>query len=134
MSQEVWKMIGDIAINAFYLLCLVFVLLYATLSPWYRTQMGRNIMTLMAALAAIGIYGIYANYLSRKADPEAYAAAVKAAQAVHYPLGFWQIRFFLFAVLAIAVGWRIMIFVKHQILARRETRAKKEQQNHDLRT
>lgn len=133
MSRETWEMMGDISINAFYILCLVFVLLYATLSPWYRTQMGRNIMTLMGALAAIGIYGIYANYLSRKADPDAYAAAVRAARAIHYPLGFWQIRFFLFAVLAIAVGWRIMIFVKYQILARRETRAVKKEQNHDLR-
>lgn len=133
MNEGFWAAAGDIAFNAFFFFTLLFVLLYATISPWWRTQMGRNIMTLMTALAATGVYGIYANYLSRKANPEAYEAAIRAAKAVHYPLGFWQIRFVLFAVLAIAVGWRIMIFVKYQILTRRENKTKRGKQ-HDLRT
>lgn len=132
ISQEVWESVGDIAVNAFWILCLVFVTLYGVLSPWYRSQMGRNIMTLMAALAATGVYGIYANYLSRRTNPAAYEAAIQAAKKVYYPIGFWQIRFILFAMLAIAVGWRIVILVKYQILARRDT--KREKKNHDLRS
>lgn len=136
MSQAWWETAGDISINAFYVACLIFTVLYAALAPWYRSQMGQNIMTLMATLAAVGVYGIYVNYLSRKANPEAYAAAVEAAKKLHYPIGFWQIRFILFVLLAIAVYWRIWLFVKSQILARRARKIeeKKEEADHDLRS
>lgn len=133
MNQGLWATAGDIAVNAFYFFTLLFVLLYATISPWYRTQMGRNIMTLMGALAATGVYSIYANWLSRRNDPEAFENAVRAAQEVYYPTGFWQIRFVIFATLALAVLWRIVILVKAQVLARRDNKAKKEQ-DHDLRS
>lgn len=133
MSQSLWADAGDLAVNAFSLFALLFVLLYATISPWYRTQMGRNIMTLMGALAATGLYSIYANWLSRRADPEAFEKAVRASQEVYYPLGFWQIRFILFATLAFAVLWRIIILVKAQILTRRDNKIKKERGRHDLR-
>lgn len=119
-----WAIAGDIAFNLFFLFCLLFVLLYAIISPWYRSQMGRNIMTLMAALATTGLYSIYANWLSRRADPEAFENAIRAAQEVYYPTGFWQIRFVIFATLALAVLWRIVILVKAQILTRRESKRK----------
>lgn len=136
MSQAWWETAGDISINAFYISCLIFVVLYAIFAPWYRSSMGQNIMTLMAALAAVGMYGIYANYLSRKADPEAYAAAIEATKKLHYPLGFWQIRFLLFALLATAVVWRIVIFIKNQLLVReaRKSLRRKKEADHDLRT
>lgn len=131
MSDGLWAAAGDIAFNAFFFFTLLFVLLYATISPWWRTPMGRNIMTLMGALAAVGIYSIYANWLSRKADPERYDAAVQAAREVYYPHGFWQIRFIIFATLALAVLWRIVILVKAQVLTRQ---SRKKEQDHDLRS
>lgn len=135
MTREFWATAGDVAFNAFFLFTLLFVLLYAIISPWYRTQMGRNIMTLMGAIAATGVYSIYANWLSRRNDPEAFENAVRAMQKVQYPAGFWQIRFILFAILALAVVWRIMILVKAQLLARRNNSQPNEKGNdsHDLR-
>lgn len=134
MSQGLWATAGDIAYNAFFIFTLLFVLLYAIISPWYRTQMGRNIMTLMGALAATGLYSIYANWMSRRTDPEAFENAVRAAQEVYYPTGFWQVRFIIFTTLALAVLWRIVILVKAQILARRDKKTEKEQEDHDLRS
>jgi hypothetical protein len=82
----------------------MFVLLYTVLSPWWRTAVGRNIMAVMGSLALIGAWGSWVNFSH---DPRATPA-------------FWQIRFTLFTVLTLAIGWRVVMLVRVQSARRKK--------------
>lgn len=101
-----WDEAGTLAFYALTIVSILFVLTYHVLSPWWRTEAGRNIMAVMASLAAIGAWGSYVNLL---ADPRS------------APL-FYPTRFFLFSGLTLAIGWRIVILVRAQLARRRRGR------------
>lgn len=97
-----WNTAGDVAFYAVAGISVLFVVLYTVLSPWWKTATGRNIMFLMSMIAAITGY---------------FAWAIN--QDGELPHGFYPVRFGLFAGLATAIGWRVVIFVRAQVLARR---------------
>lgn len=103
-----WDRVGDWAFVAFSATAILFVLLYLVLSPWWKREAGRNIMAMMATLAIIGAYGSYTMLTDRR------------------PPAFYQIRFSLFFLMAVIVGWRVIIFIKEQIIVRKD---RKEGQN-----
>lgn len=101
-----WYQAGTYAFYALAAVSVAFVLLYAVLSPWWRTEAGRNIMAVMGCLAVIGAWGSYVNL---RDDPTS------------APL-FYPTRFFLFSVLTLAIGWRIVMLVRAQLARRKKER------------
>lgn len=99
-----WREAGDIAFYVVTAVSVLFVLLYTILSPWWQKPAGRNIMFLMSMIAAITVY---------------FAWAINVR---HIPGSFYPIRFALFAGLACAIAWRVVIFIRAQVLARRSSR------------
>ena len=114
MNNKFWDTAGDVAFYGFAFSTVVFVVMYALFSPWRQTEVGRNIMAVMASLAATTAYFSLAVILGG------------------VPWGFYQIRFFLFTACFLAVAWRVMILVRRQILARNDGRTK--EQSDDLRS
>lgn len=114
MTQGAWELAGDIAFTVMGAAAIVFTVLYLFLTPWWRTPTGRNIMAMMSTLAIIGAWGSYILLT----DTER-------------PFAVYQIRFAMFSTLAIVIIWRIMIFIRVQLLTRRSD---KEKAHHDLRT
>lgn len=105
MDDFGWKQAGECAFYAFTASSIVFMVLYGFLSPWWRSPTGRNIMLVMGLLAVTSGY-----------FTTAYWAGV--SPVLDYP-----IRFFLFSGLFVAVSWRVVLFVREQILARRSDRS-----------
>lgn len=100
MNDAMWMAAGTYAFYAFALFALLFVLLYMVFSPWWRTEAGRNIMAVMGALAVIGVYASVLQLTANR--PPMYA----------------ETRFALFAFLAVSVGWRVVLFIRAQLLSR----------------
>jgi hypothetical protein len=93
-----WKAFGDIAFYAATVSSVVFALLYLVFAPWWKTQTGRNIMAVMGALAlAMGYFGW-----------------VIARGGV--PSGFYPARALLFSGIALAIAWRIVLFIRTHLL------------------
>lgn len=93
-----WKEIGDIAFYICTAITVVFSLMYLFLAPWWRTVTGRNIMAVMGTMA------LAFSYFS-------WAIAVGGV-----PEGFDAVRAFLFTLLALSVGWRTVIFIRHHLI------------------
>lgn len=108
MTYDGWMTAGDYAFYVFSALALLFVMLYAIFSPWWLSETGRNIMAVMASLAIIG----------------AYATTIRLME--HKPPLYAETRFALFALLAASVGKRIILFVRAQLLARRDKRRRRK--------
>jgi hypothetical protein len=102
LTDEAWRLAGEYAFYAFTGATVLFILLYGVLAPWWRSATGRNIMTLMGALAVACVYFTWA-YVREGGLPPA----------------FLPIRFCIFVVLFLAVSWRVVLFVREQIFARR---------------
>lgn len=100
MSDEVWRLLGNLSFYGLTAVSGIFCVLYLTLSPWWKTQTGRNIMALMGSLALSAGYFTWA--IVRQGVPP----------------WFYPIRFFLFTSLFLAIGWRVVIFVRAQLLVR----------------
>lgn len=113
MTQATWKLIGDILIYLNACACLAFVVMYATLAPWYRTETGRNIMSVMGVLAASLCYFGWA--VSRGGIPN----------------GFYPVRATLFAAMLLVIGRRVALFVKNQLFVRRAA-DKKGKADHEM--
>lgn len=107
MKEQGWTVAGSYALYAFSSLSALFVLLYATLSPWWRTEVGRNIMAIMASLAAMGLY-----------------ASLIDLTGINPPL-YAETRFVILALLAWSVGKLIILFIREQLMPRKNTRRKK---------
>lgn len=105
MANVGWAEAGVVMFLAFTAVSVLFLVLYTVLSPWWKTPTGRNIMTLMAALAGAGVYFSWAYF--NGGTPPAY-----------YP-----VRFGIFTVLFLAVTWRVVLFVRAQVLCRRASRS-----------
>lgn len=97
-----WEVAGDVAFYALAFMAGLFVALYAVLSPWWRTEAGRNIMAVMGSLAVIGLWGSYL-----------LAAGGRG-------VWFYPVRFFMFTGLALALAWRVVMFVRVQVIRRRK--------------
>lgn len=108
MNEEFWRQAGDIAFYSLASVSFLFVALYFLLSPWWRTETGRNIMAVMGSLAVTAVY---------------FSLAIRQGGV---PWGFFPIRFFLFTSLALAVGWRVVLFVRRQLLVRKSDRKERE--------
>lgn len=91
-----WKTFGDIAYYAATASAVVFVLLYVAIAPWWKTQTGRNIMSVMGAIAVA----------------LAYFAWIIARGGV--PNGFYPVRALLFSGIALAITWRVGILIRNQ--------------------
>jgi hypothetical protein len=104
MSEATWKLWGDVAFYGVATASTVFVLLYATLSPWWRSATGRNIMAVMGSLALASVYFAFAVALGRA------------------PFHLHAARFVLFGSLFLAITWRVIIFIREQLCARRLVR------------
>lgn len=120
MNQEAWEVAGDWAYYWIALSAVTFIMLYLLLAPWWKTQTGRNIAAMMGVLAIIGVYGTIVNIIVKDDKTP--------------PPFFYEIRFFLFVGLAATITWRIIIFVKFQILARLDNHKAKKEKDHDLRS
>jgi len=110
IDTESWRAFGDVAFLAVAASAGTFAILYLVLSPWWKTPAGRNIMAVMGILAAMAIY---------------------FAWVIHrggVPTGFWPARAILFTAFAAAISWRVVIFVRAQVLARQN---EKEKQDHE---
>jgi hypothetical protein len=66
-------------------------------APWWRTATGRNVMAVMGSMAAAFSYF-------------SWAIAIGGI-----PPGFDAMRALLFLGIALAVGWRTLIFINHHI-------------------
>lgn len=107
MSQAFWRDAGTYMFYGLTGVSVLFVLMYLVLSPWWKTETGRNIMAVMGSLASTLAYFTVAVWMG------------------HTPFAFYQARFFLFLVLALAIGWRVVLFVRAQLL----NRSNKEKQD-----
>jgi hypothetical protein len=108
---HMWKIVGDWAFLGVAISAGLFSLLYLFLSPWYKTTTGRNIMAVMGSLAIATIY---------------FAIAIQIGRI---PFGFYPTRALIFTALFAAIAWRVVIFVREQLLVRKEGK-----QDHDSRT
>lgn len=111
MSQHFWVEAGNVAFYGLAGVSALFVLAYFLLSPWWKTETGRNIMAVMGSLALTAAY---------------FSLAISQGGV---PWGFYPIRFLLFSSLLLAVGWRLVLFVRAQLLARSDKTEKKEEGN-----
>lgn len=97
-----WKTFGDIAFYAAAIAAVVFVLLYMGIAPWWKTQTGRNIMSVMGAIAVALAY--FAWIIARGGVPQ----------------GFYPIRALLFSGIALAITWRVGILIRNQAILLRK--------------
>jgi hypothetical protein len=93
-----WKQYGDIAFYLCAFTAIAFALLYLGLAPWWKTVTGRNIMTVMGSLAVALGYFSWVIYIGG------------------VPAGFYPMRALIFTAIAAAIGWRIVIFIRHHII------------------
>jgi len=101
ISNELWIEAGN---WSFYLLTgasLLFFIVYGLLSPWWKTDFGRNIAAVMGSLALTTTYFAIVFLWGR------------------IPPGFYPTRFLLFLFLGLAVTWRLVIFLREQFHVRR---------------
>lgn len=97
-----WKEYGDLVYYGCAIVAGLFVLIYLTIAPWWKTLTGRNIMAVMGSMAATLIYF-------------AFAIRNKGVSPGYYP-----VRALLFTAMFLSVGWRIAILVKAQLFSRRK--------------
>jgi hypothetical protein len=96
-----WQTYGNWAFFAAAVAAVLFALLYLAFAPWWKTATGRNIMSVMGALAI----------------SFAYFAWVISMGGV--PASFYPVRAILFTCIALAIGWRVWMFFRVQILQRK---------------
>lgn len=106
-----WHTYGDWALLGAAITGAVFVLLYLVLSPWWKTTAGRNIMAVMGSL------GIALAYFT-------WIVVVRGSEV---PVGFWPIRAVLFTAIGLAIGWRVIILLRSQVLTRRKEKPHDDQ-------
>lgn len=92
-----WKEYGDLAYYGCAFAAGLFVLVYMTIAPWWRTMTGRNIMAVMFSVASTLIY---------------FAFAIKNKGVPH---GFYSVRAVLFSLLFLSLGWRLVILLRAQL-------------------
>lgn len=93
-----WDTYGDVAFYACTVVTVLFAILYMTFAPWWRTTTGRNIMAVMGSVALAFGYFTWAIAKGR------------------VPVGFYPMRAFIFTFIALAIGWRVVIFTRHQVI------------------
>jgi hypothetical protein len=103
-----WHVYGDWALLAVAASAAVFVLLYLFLSPWWQRQEGRNIMAVMGGLALAAVYFAW------------------VVQRGSVPQGFWPARALLFTVLFLGISWRVVIFIRAQLLVRSDRKERED--------
>lgn len=93
-----WKTFGDVAFYAGTVVTILFALLYLLFAPWWTTTTGRNIMAVMGSVAlAFG----YFTWVIAKGG---------------LPAGFYPMRAAIFSFIALAIGWRVVILIRHQVV------------------
>lgn len=93
-----WKTAGDIAFYACTIITVLFALLYLIFAPWWKTMTGRNIMAVMGSVALAFGYFTWVIFLGG------------------VPAGFYPMRALIFAFIALAIGWRTVIFARHHVI------------------
>lgn len=93
---------GDFLAVLSALIATAFVVLYWATARWWRSEMGRNVMALMGSLALL-------------LDLTAVRAFTQAVPAPHADWFLW-VRLGVFAFIPVAIGWRLWILVRLQIL------------------
>jgi len=121
MNYDFWYDVGNWGFYATAAVSLLFTVMYCLLSPFWRTETGRNIAALMAVIAAITTWSSATLWTSEPTN----------IPAGDRPITFYQVRAILMWALAAVIFWRVVIFIRVQLLARRE---RKEKERHDLRT
>lgn len=106
-----WKEIGDWAFFAATAVTVFFALAYFLGAPWWKTITGRNIMAVMGSMAVA--FGYFS-----------WAIAVGGI-----PPGFDAVRALLFAGLALSIGWRTVIFIRHHLIPSLRGIVKEERKN-----
>jgi hypothetical protein len=92
-------LVGNALVVLTAVLAWAFCVLYHFLAPWWRSTMGRNVMTYGLVVAAV---------LSLSVVRLAFGAAVDTPW-------FSVLRLVVFAGVPLAIGWRIAILVRLQI-------------------
>lgn len=111
-SDNLWREYGDHALIGCAVVAATFVLLYMFLSPWWKTPAGRNIMAVMGSLAVSLVYFTW------------------AVNAGGIPPFFWPIRAMLFTGILLAIGHRIILFLRAHVLARRARKENRHEPRH----
>jgi hypothetical protein len=109
-----WHTYGDFAFYACAMVSVLFSLLYFTFAPWRSTSAGRNIMAVMGSLAVA----------------LAYFGWVIASGGV--PDGFYPMRALLFTSITAAIGWRLVIFIRHHVIRSLREPVHNEEDNDEL--
>lgn len=99
-----WEAYGNVAFYACATAAVMFVLMYLVITPWWRTEAGRNIMAVMGTLAVAMAY--FGWVISQGGVPD----------------GFWPIRAILFTCMFLSIAWRVVMLIRAQLLARKENR------------
>jgi hypothetical protein len=109
------QLIGDALAVAAFIGSALFVLLFASLAPWWRNVHGRNVMLLMVTITlAFGL------------------ATATIVFGVEWPIR-PTLRAIIFLFIAIAVWWRVAILIKDQVIARRSRSAEGEEHVNQVR-
>lgn len=106
-----WREFGDWAFFACAFITVLFAVLYLFLAPWWQTVTGRNIMSVMGSIAVAFAYFAWVIHLGG------------------VPGYFWPMRAILFSGIALAIGWRIVIFIREHL--RRSLRTSKRKRDED---
>lgn len=102
---------GDIAAWVAFVECVLFVVLYAVAAPFYRTEEGTHLLSFSLFLAATLGYIVFAT-AKRMAEPQS-------------PV----VRLVILGGLAVFMGWRLSLVIRHQIIPRLRDRNKGEGTN-----
>lgn len=93
-----WREAGDVAFYACTVVTVAFAILYFLSAPWWTTTTGRNIMAVMGSVALAFGYFTWVIWIGG------------------VPGGFYPMRALIFALIALAIGWRLLILIKHQVI------------------
>lgn len=102
------NILADILIVAVFLGFLAFVLLYS-LTPFWRTEMGRHVMSFMASLGMVMMLAVLRIIAEAAFEVDLYADAPWLRPAC-------------FALIAGVTWWRVWILIKVQFLGRDDDR------------
>lgn len=93
-----WYRLGDITFWVASGAMILFALLYLVFAPWWKSRAGRNIMAVMGSMAVTFAYFDWVIAIKR------------------IPQGFMPTRALLFFAIALAAGWRTVIFIRFHII------------------
>jgi hypothetical protein len=98
------RVVGNVLLAASGLFATAFVVLYSVTARWWRSPMGRNVMSLMFVIGAVLDLSVIRIFVPGSVDL----------------LWFNILRLVVFAFVPVVLGWRLWLLIKVQVLRRRD--------------